>query len=591
MPGLNVVTGSSNTGKSFMVELIQYALGKQEMTKQIVEAQPYDRVRLAIESDDGKVYSILRALTGGDAIVWEGDEDVPPENHRKLPVRSSPRETGTLPGFLLELTGLQDKRIKSKQAETRNLSFRDLRKLVVMDEERIISTTSPAQGGEITERTSDASVLTLLLTGVDDSAMVVAEQVEGKRQEQRLQAEKIAYMIDELRTDIPESSSLRSAQAQLKRLEESIATARGSYNEGFTSVSRIEAQRGRLIRQQTDIAIRTKSLNQLVERFRVLEGKYKSDLERLSAMGEAAAHFGSLEKRNCPVCGSPLSEKTEHHEPTQEDTDALYAGLQAERQKIMGLQLDLRNTIENLVADIASYSEQGKEIAQDIRAVEEQLDRKLKPAARELSQKIGELEEKRTDVRRLVTDMERIERYKNQRLQIVAELKTLTVPTSERNDTKAKFDFSLEVEEVLKAWKYPDAGRVQFEQTDQDVAINGKRRSSLGKGYRAVTASAFLIALLEYCQANKLPHPGFVVLDTPLRTFKDREQVGAGEIISDEVKDAFFRDLASRDGNRQFIVLENDDAPADVRETINYIHFSGNPARPPAGFIPARYLP
>src|SRR5258708_2660048 len=75
-PGLNVVTGASNTGKSFMVELIQYALGKQEMTKRIVEAESYDRVRLTIESDDGKVHSILRALVGGDAMVWEGDEDV-----------------------------------------------------------------------------------------------------------------------------------------------------------------------------------------------------------------------------------------------------------------------------------------------------------------------------------------------------------------------------------------------------------------------------------------------------------------------------------------------------------------------------------
>ncbi len=191
-------------------------------------------------------------------------------------------------------------------------------------------------------------------------------------------------------------------------------------------------------------------------------------------------------------------------------------------------------------------------------------------------------------MRRLVNDLERIDRYKNQRVQIVAEMKTLTVPTSERNDTKAKFDFSLEMEKILKAWKYPDTGRVQFEQSDQDVVINGKRRSSLGKGYRAVTASAFLIALLEYCQANKLPHPGFVILDTPLRTFKDREQANAREVISDEVKDAFFRDLAIRDGNRQFIVFENDDAPEDVLGKINYIHFSGNLERPPAGFIPPR---
>jgi hypothetical protein len=587
-PGLNVVTGASNTGKSFMVELIKFALGKQSMDKRIPEAESYDRVRLTIETHDGRTFSIVRGLMGGDAHVWKGDSDVPPEATSAVSARGSSK--GSLPGLLLELTGLENKRIKNKQAETRPLTFRDLRKLVVMDEERIISSKSPAQTGEAMDRTGDAAAFTLVLTGVDDSAMVVAEQEEDRREERRREAEKISFMIGELRADVPDGASLRSAQAQLRRLDASIESARGSYDQGFASVSQLEGRRAKLIKQQTDVMVRAKSLGQLVERFRVLDSKYASDLERLSAMGEAAEHFSTLEHQNCPVCGSPFSVKTDHHDAAMENPDALYAGLQAERQKILALQLDLRSTIETLSADVESYSAQGNDIAEEIREAEAKLDRKFKPAARELSQRIGEFEEKRSDTRRLVGDMERIERYKSQRLKIDAELKAAPVSKVDRNDTTAKHKFSLEVEKVLAAWKFPETGRVQFDRKTEDITINGKHRGDLGKGYRAVTASAFLVGLLEYCKAKNLPHPGFVVLDTPLRTFKDKEQGGEQETVSDDVKDAFFRDLASRGGDRQFVVLENDDAPEDVRGQITYLHFSGNPDRPPMGFVPPRRL-
>src|SRR3546814_19941989 len=55
---------------------------------------------------------------------------------------------------------------------------------------------------------------------------------------------------------------------------------------------------------------------------------------------------------------------------------------------------------------------------------------------------------------------------------------------------------------------------------DFDLIIDGKRRRNNGKGVRAITHAAFKVALLTFCRSRGLPHPGFLVLDTPRIPFR-----------------------------------------------------------------------
>lgn len=619
--GLNVIAGASNTGKSLIVELIRYALGSTVLEKQVPEAEIYDRLALVIEHPEHNLYTIERALSGGDAIVLEGEvvahldpskqpdavdqlqvpqgnsdlgppppvgaSDPKAEKTRILSTRSSASSEETLPGFLLNLCALPGKRIRDKQASTRNLSFRDLRELMLIDEQRIISTGSPIHSGERTERPAEEAIFSLLLTGIDDSAVVVAEKSAALREEHRDKAQKIAFLLEELRADIPEGVTIRSIRSQLKKLDASIERAQQSYKDGFSSVSSLESQRRKLIKERSESRARSDALRQLVERFGVLQKKYDSDLERLSAVGEASEQFALLASGDCPVCGNPLSIETAHHQAVEVHGSAFFQGIEAERAKIISLKRDLVDTIAVLSRDTSEYSQRAESVVDEIREVEERLNTRLKPQARELSERLGELLEKRAEVQEILNSLERIEKYKNLRTEELIAAKGLLDPPPVRNDTNAKNEFALVVEEILKSWKYPEAGRVFFDDKTQDLIINGKRRAALGKGYRAITASAFLVALMQYCQSKNLPHPGFVVLDTPVRTFKDRQHGSAeGDIVSDDVKDAFFTDLATRFSFGQVIIAENDSPPVEVKNRINYIWFSGNPEAPPAGFIP-----
>lgn len=75
---------------------------------------------------------------------------------------------------------------------------------------------------------------------------------------------------------------------------------------------------------------------------------------------------------------------------------------------------------------------------------------------------------------------------------------------------------------------------VTWDEPRQDIAINGRPRSQNGKGVKAVFHTAFAVVMI-YCHINRLPHPGFVVLDSPLVTYhKPIHYKRHGELEADE---------------------------------------------------------
>jgi hypothetical protein len=90
---------------------------------------------------------------------------------------------------------------------------------------------------------------------------------------------------------------------------------------------------------------------------------------------------------------------------------------------------------------------------------------------------------------------------------------------------------------------------------------------------------------MKYCRLKNIPHPGIVVLDTPLNPYKGPISTEADK-LTDEVKDAFFRYLADDTSGDQYIIMENDEPPADVRDRVTYYDFTRNPALGRYGFFP-----
>ena len=63
-PGLNVVSGASDTGKSYLVETVDFMLGGGTPPRQIPESRGYDTARLSIVAHDGRGFELTRCASG-----------------------------------------------------------------------------------------------------------------------------------------------------------------------------------------------------------------------------------------------------------------------------------------------------------------------------------------------------------------------------------------------------------------------------------------------------------------------------------------------------------------------------------------------
>ena len=97
-PGLNVICGASETGKSFIVESIDFMLGQENPVRDIPERDGYDRSRLAIESTGWPPLTLDRSVEGGnfrafEELLTDGFVSIGPENPE---METQRRPSGTL---------------------------------------------------------------------------------------------------------------------------------------------------------------------------------------------------------------------------------------------------------------------------------------------------------------------------------------------------------------------------------------------------------------------------------------------------------------------------------------------------------------
>jgi chromosome segregation ATPase len=165
--GLNVVAGASDTGKSYVVECIQFILGASDVPKSIDESAGYDYLEVTFQEDDGSQFRLQRKLAPkADTLLMQDGSDeviVLKGKHRK--------GFDNLSNWFLARLKLNDKLLlKSKEnLTTQALTLRTLENIFVIDEARIVAKYSPLGKGQLIDRTLEMSFLKTLLTGEDDS--------------------------------------------------------------------------------------------------------------------------------------------------------------------------------------------------------------------------------------------------------------------------------------------------------------------------------------------------------------------------------------------------------------------------------------
>jgi hypothetical protein len=174
----------------------------------------------------------------------------------------------------------------------------------------------------------------------------------------------------------------------------------------------------------------------------------------------------------------------------------------------------------------------------------------------------------------------RVDHLESQKDEFVKESVGVEPTERTRTDLSKSIQAALSevVERILRAWHFPGADRVYFDENALDFVIDGKPRGSRGKGLRAITHAAVSIGLMELCREKSLPHPGFVVLDSPLLAYWAPEGK-EDDLRGSDLKDKFYDYLIENHKDSQVIIIENEHPAERFVKDISLTVFTKNPAQ------------
>jgi len=589
-PGLNVVAGASNTGKTYAWQLIDYMLGASKSPKVVPFGAGYDQSMIEVALRKGGSLTLERALAGGGANAYKMSiddiaGDTPSDT---LGEKHSAQNPLTISGRLLALSDLTGKQIrKNKDGVKRSLSFRDVAWLAFVDEERIIAERSPALSEVPTADTEKKSSFWFFLTGSDDSAIVTQEAPKDRKNRIATEMSILAGLLDDreaqFKTYSVDSSELTEQRLRIARTVEKATCLVATRQNELDNAAATRDEAWEAIQ-----SLRSKHIyvTEQLSRLELLDRHYAADKARLESSLEAGKFFEQLPSGECPVCG--------HAAASEEEPNASSFRLQefqeacsAELVKIAMLVRDLGITLSSMRNEKQAYESKQAQLQATLdqanTALTGLLNRKVTSANEELSQLLAQQTQlaEATYVADTVLDL----RTRYSKVEQLSNFKTPKSKIIPKVGAAGMVEFCKVVEETLRAWKFPVQGNVSWADKEFDLVIGNEKRGSMGKGYRAVTHAAFTIAIMRYCRQKGLPHPGVVVIDSPLNPFKGADQDGE-ERVNTEVQEAFYADLAADKSGDQIIVFENTEPPAPLHKEMRYTHFSGNASNPRAGFFP-----
>jgi AAA15 family ATPase/GTPase len=590
--GLNIVCGASDTGKSFLVEAIDFLLGAKDPLRDIPERVGYDRAKLIFQTGE-KVFTLERSTSGGEFHRFEGNWllDKPNIEGFTLKQKHVQGKDNSLSTYLLSTIGLTNKYVrKNQQGETKSLSFRDLVRIFIISESDITKKTSPIFTGQYISQTSEYSVFKLLLTGMDDSALIAEAERQTEmavtRQNSNAKVEFIDELIEELQSEISSIEINRTdAENRLSQLEAYSQEQQEILNSKQSELNNLIEHRYEVMPQLERLSNRINEIDSLLARFKLLEKHYQIDLERLAAIEESGSLFVHLEKIPCPLCGAQPD--TAHQiETCDGDVESIVHAAIAEITKVKKLLMELERTASDLRIEFDDQIIQKEQLDCELQVLNQEIQEVISPL-RDAQNTFSDILRQCGEMKHVINLFYRIGQLQDKKTTLRVETdKSIDVASTEIDlSTSVLDDFAQKIQNLLQIWNFPDSNRVHFDEKLKDLIINGQPRTSRGKGLRAITHAAMTIGLMEFCKERNLSHPGFVVLDSPLLAYYKPEG-SEDSLKGSDLKDRFYNYLAENHRDSQIIIIENEHPPSAIGRSISSTIFTRNPSEGRYGFFP-----
>ncbi|WP_443693521.1 hypothetical protein ACRZ5O_14810 [Pseudomonas protegens] len=319
-PGINIIYGDADTGKSSILRLVYYLLGGKEvkLDKEITSSVKYATLEIHI---NGHPYCISRDIFNAskDVDVYFCDlskiSESFPEKY-KSSVSKGDDQNKSLSDFLLEVLEFPSVRLKQAptkdSSETARLSFLDLFKFMCLDQDDVGSANMLDIGNYVLE-TKNREVLKYIFNVLDSSISELEVEISKKTHDKTQLITQYTAITSFLnQTEFKDTESLDEEINNIDLIKIELKEQVLDLNKRMTSDNALyEGLKDALntislkVEQQEDTK---KSTLRNIERFTRLLNEYQNDIERIKAGLSAKEIIGKevQDQTNCPICESSI---------------------------------------------------------------------------------------------------------------------------------------------------------------------------------------------------------------------------------------------------------------------------------------------
>ncbi|MCY2991241.1 MAG: hypothetical protein NTY19_25715 [Planctomycetota bacterium] len=586
--GLNVVSGPEDRGKTYAFQCLDFLFGAKKRPKRDVpESAGYTAAWLYFTLDDDRRGAVKRLLDSPRFYAspyFDADSEIPAEEEwRKISI-SHAAKSENISSMWLAIFGVEATKLRSSaKGDVVSLTVRHVVHMALVDEGRMNRDDSPLLGDK---GFSDTAYHDAFAVQVDARANPPVARVEqDKAQLDDSKRALLSGLLEQIEESLGESDALNPAGDAFERFTAEIEAHRTTIAQLSSGLNVVFARREQLQRRLTEARSAAIARSELRSRLRLLSSYYATDLRRLEAIAETTHYLNQLDNVPCPTC----ERDWESADSAQTvDLNSITQACSREAEKIRSLSRDLDHELVIVGGEVAN----AEQVAEDAASTLASLNADYRELESNLSRADGAISLVLRDAPNAANRMALMHQRDWLREQIGPEVSAVVtqedVPETQIGEQPVK-DLCKIIEQLLVSWGWhytPGDLVVDFDWDAFDLRVGGRLRESFGKAVRGLIVSALSLAILEYCVKKSLPHPGFVVLDSPLTAHGGQDSAGNTDKISLEVQNAFFEEIAERFKDQQVIVIDNKVPPDSLAEKIKHIRF-GSEARDRYGFFPS----
>ena len=566
--GVNIIYGPSNTGKTYIVKCIDYMFGSEREPIDI--STGYQYIKIIVRTQCGTI-TMSRKIGENKIEVSSNDNNVPSGKYATKASRTNYDKT--INSVWLSLIGINDLHlvISNENYKKQILSWRTFIHMFMLTETKIISEYSAILSGRDTSNTAVIASLIFLLSGQDfaeTETKDTKEIKEAKKNAVKAYINKELFRLSErnqeLLAQLKENPNIDIA-VEIEKIMAEISTNEKRINSSIEENQKILAQ---LYEKNENLS----ECNVLLNRYDELTTQYDADLKRLNFIVDGEANLNASFSTHCPFCDGEVVVKKNQNYIDAAKSDYKKIKLQAK---------DLESASKELRSEKLSLEQEIGTLMAKKKSIEELIEKELKPQVFNLKEKLSAYKDaiecqKEIDILKKLSEQKTADMIEND----TDEESELKFKVKEHLDYSFINELSNGIKSFLENCNYDNLLSVIFDKADMDIVINGKKKSSNGKGYNAYFNSVVAIVLSRYMESKAKYSPDFLVLDSPILSLKEKETKKPSETM----RNTLFENIVDNQKGIQTIVIENEIPEINYKDA-NIIHFTKEKNNGRYGFL------